>query len=890
MVCQFGGIRGITNSDSLGSAKDDFGNVKTLRNLRYVKYAGLTAWLLALIFIILINIGRSYASNQSDQAGAEAGLSTLATTATDSAKVGMSEPGDVSLSAIAEGGIVTGGHNLTVSSTSVAGYEVAMESDGALKDDSFAGSESTNNTLIMSTTGGTLTAPAPLTNNSWGVAIVGNSGFDDVAVYQSGDQSVLSNAKFAPIPERSGDNPDGQVIFSGNAATTGDTQTIYYGVKTDPYFRAGNYSTTVVYTITAKLPATPTITSVTPDSYQLESGASGQITIEGANLSSAYSVYLTNASGDTVGDCTSLNVTSDTQLTCTIPTTGISAGDYTIYVVTQGGEVTIGFTYTEKPKPAGTVCTNADSQSACQVDIDANMIPIRYDGNNSDGSARWLTVSNDEVKNNKGIWYNYEAKQWANAVTVESSKLSTYKNKSGVVVNNNDVKGYWVYIPRYAYEVMRPNATDRVVAEQNFDIRFETTDSPKKTPAASCNILQPTISQMWQGGTQVDNASSTNSNILAKDYRTECYPNSRDYPGDDVDLSNGKTTWSTHPAFTWGNTDLNGIWIGKFEMTGSRTNPTVKPNEHANINEDIGVLYTMAKSIGYNDPNNTGGNPVSGLTTNKHGLSASTKSHMVRNSDWGAAVYLTASVYGAGYNGVMPNVAVTTSSDADNQSADFGITGCGPSSSSSMANYSDGAGLNSSVVSSLTACSANKERAYNGSIGTHASTTGNVYGVYDMSGGAFEYVMGNLTHGNTTEPEENYDTDAFINQVGEPYVNLYRIDEYNWGFMGNMFAFAPAWLKDDNSTINVMNVDICTYSSCGGGAIHETSLYQKNSYDGGWNSEAHGFIDGASVWNIRGGSARSDGNGSGVFSFTSLAGIWGGAWEGAGARAALVRR
>lgn len=52
MVCQSGGI---DNLGSLGSAKDGFSSVKTLRNLRYVKYAGLTAWLLALIFIILIN-------------------------------------------------------------------------------------------------------------------------------------------------------------------------------------------------------------------------------------------------------------------------------------------------------------------------------------------------------------------------------------------------------------------------------------------------------------------------------------------------------------------------------------------------------------------------------------------------------------------------------------------------------------------------------------------------------------------------------------------------------------------------------------------------------------------------------------------------------------------
>ena len=897
MVCQFGDI---TNSSSLGSAKDSFSSVKTLRNLRYVKYAGLTAWLLALIFIILINVSRSYASNQSDQAGAEAGLSTLATTVTGQAKVGMSDPGDVGLSAIAEGGIVTGGHNLTVSSTSVAGYKVAMESDGALKDDSFAGSESTNNTLIMSTTGGTLTTPAPLTNNSWGVAIVGNSGFDDVAVYQSTDQSVLSKAKFAPIPGRSGDNPDGQVIFSGNAATTGDTRAIYYGVKTDPYFRAGNYSTTVVYTITAELPDTPTITSVTPDSYQLESGASGQITIEGANLSSAYSVYLTNASGDTVGDCTNLNVVDDTQLTCTILTTGISAGDYTIHVVTQGGEAPIGFTYTEKPKPAGTVCTNADSQSACRVDIDAKMIPIRYDGNNSDGSARWLTVSNDEVNNNKGIWYNYEAKQWANAVTVEADKLSTYQNKSSVEINNDDVLGYWVYVPRYAYEVMRPNATDRVVAEQNFDIRFETTGSPKKTPAASCNIADPSMQQMWRNGTPTANAGPDNANILAKDYRTGCHPNDRGYPGDDETLSNGKTTWATHPAFSWDGTELNGIWIGKFEMTGSRTNPTVKPNEHANINEDIGVFYTMAKSIAYNDPNNTGGNSVSGLATNKHGLSASTKSHMVRNSDWGAAVYLTASVYGAGYDGVIPNVAVTTSSDADNQSADSGITGCGPNSSSSTKSYSGGTKLNSSTTSSLTACSSDKERSYNGSIGVLSSTTGNAYGIYDMSGGAFEYVMGNFTTiGSTTEPDDQR-PDAFTSQIGAPYADLYYAGIGYGLFAMNDYNFLPYWADVGiiNYEGNALNINVCTWGKCGGQAVHETTSAQlvgkpeDNSMLvlESWNKNASNFGNGDSVWPMRGGNARGDGEEAGVFSLNALPGIRGDAWSEAGARAALVKR
>lgn len=96
------------------------------------------------------------------------------------------------------------------------------------------------------------------------------------------------------------------------AATTGDTRTIYYGVKTAPYFRAGSYLTSVIYTVTAVLPAESILSSVTPGSYELESGASGQITIAGTNLLSAYSVYLANASGGKVGDCTNLSVISDT--------------------------------------------------------------------------------------------------------------------------------------------------------------------------------------------------------------------------------------------------------------------------------------------------------------------------------------------------------------------------------------------------------------------------------------------------------------------------------------------------------------------------------------------------------------------------------------------------
>lgn len=796
MVCQFGGIRGTTNSDSLGSAKDGFGSVKILRNLRYVKYAGLTAWLLALIFIILINIGRSYASNQSDQAGAEAGLSTLATTVTGPAEVGMSDPGDVSLSAIAEGGIVTGGHNLTVSSTSVAGYKVAMESDGALKDDSFAGSESTNNTLIMPTTGGTLTAPAPLTNNSWGVAIVGNSGFDDVAVYQSTDQSVLSNAKFAPIPGRSGDNPDGQVIFSGNAATTGDTRTIYYGVKTDPYFRAGNYSTTVVYTITAELPDTPTITSVTPDSYQLESGASGQITIEGTNLSSAYSVYLTNASGDTVGDCTNLSVASDgISVTCTIPTTGISAGDYTIHVVTQGGETDAPFAYTEKPKPVNAVCTNADPASSCQVDIDANMIPITYTGD--ENNPEWTSLTTDEINNDRGSWYNYWDKKWANAITLKSDvDVSKYKNKH-TVIDENDVMGYWVYIPRYSYNVTRRDFDDKAISTEEaigmggFDIRFEKAGYGNKTPV-KCSYSYS--SQRYQDCVASDRGESA-----------------LEYPGNSASSS---TTWATHPAFHWGSQELNGFWFAKYESSGTASETTVLPLQvtYSIYNTDIiGIYYDLAKGVGVRDTSNNYGNGTTGITQNSHHL-GSAKSHLTKNSEWAAMMYLTASRYGAGIGGVQFNNGVD--GDPDDFYADYQVTGCGQGSNGEYD------------------CTIDKTRQWYGSVGQLASTTNNVYGIYDANGGEREAVAASYTT-STTQSSNNH----FATPARSPYVDLFPSSV----FYGNTqyYYFSK-----------------CTWESCGGQAFHEIYLDNDDywsTYTGFWGGDHSETPYKGKEWVLRGG-------------------------------------
>jgi hypothetical protein len=84
--------------------------------------------------------------------------------------------------------------------------------------------------------------------------------------------------------------------------------------------------------------------------------------------------------------------------------------------------------------------------------------------------------------------------------------------------------------------------------------------------------------------------------------------------------------------------------------------------------------------------------------------------HMIKNIEWGAAAYLSKSSYG-----INSEVGINNFENYR--------TGCG-------------AAAGSSVSSSC--------NAYTTSTGMLASTTGNIYGIYDMSGGMWEYVMGNL--------------------------------------------------------------------------------------------------------------------------------------------------
>ena len=422
---------------------------------------------------------------------------------------------------------------------------------------------------------------------------------------------------------------------------------------------------------------------------------------------------------------------------------------------------------TAKANPSET-CEAGNTNSSCLVALDRNMIPVKYTGSTT--NAQWTSVANPEAANSG--WYDYANKQWANAITVKPEALSKYRGLSKVV-DKADILGFWVYIPRYRYKVLRYSGSDPAVPAQNFTIEFENKHSTKAIPTA-----------------------------------------------------NG--TWATHPAFTFGTKELNGIWFAKFETTGTASQPTVLPNEahisgyYNGMDYKVGNFYSLSKTLGINDPNNVGG---SGFTTtqNNHHL-AKLSSHMVNNNDWGAATYLSASKYGAGYNGVQIN---SQYQDRDNgNGSTYGTTGCGPYANgdtssyggSQYATHSNEAG---GTLGTPQACG-NADRAYNGTLGQLASTTNNPTGIYDMSGGGWEYTASSYTSDLSNSATNEY---FGSNAAHPPYVNTYNF-------------------SDPNS---------CTFATCGGQALYETNNGTNNSSTAQWNGNYMYFVTSSYPWFVRGG-------------------------------------
>ena len=168
-----------------------------------------------------------------------------------------------------------------------------------------------------------------------------------------------------------------------------------------------------------------------------------------------------------------------------------------------------------------------DNSGANAPELLDNMIPIRYDGTN------W--IYSDGTQEN---WYNYDNKEWANAVVLNGGVTKNV----GDTISESDIALWYVWIPRYKYQLF--NANNESAPEQLINIEFES--GTASTGTVSC--------------TDAINETDENGNLISE----TC-----------TNVTNGN--WYTHPAFTLGNEELIGFWVGKFEVSGTTDTITIKP-------------------------------------------------------------------------------------------------------------------------------------------------------------------------------------------------------------------------------------------------------------------------------------------------------------------------
>ena len=787
--------------------------IGSLRLVTLTKYLSIACLSLAILSTLILNIVNSYSSSkiESNAIDSNSEVSTLANDSSTSSSISLSfsnatgscsdtsNPANVCMSIPDNGGIATGGHTVTVNAPSDSDYRLTLSS--ANNETDLVNGANRITSISNPASISTLNA---LADKTWGMSIAASGSVATSSIY--GLQSI--DDPLVLIDTQSGDG----VINNGPAID------IQYGAKVaDPSLMpAGDYSVSVVYTATAIVPPAMLTNLVLNDT--LLTGQQKEFAVQGTNLGSTSSVKLCKSDDmDACYEATEVTTypgTDEAETTISFVSPIIdNAGVYDVIVITDRGEARLDGSFRVVEQ---SVCRSGDSNNDCKVDIDSHMIPVKYTGDKY--NPEWTVVTQSDASN-PGDWYDYSQKKWANAVTVEN--YQDYQTP-GTVVDNDDVLGYWVYIPRYAYEVQRRDAVDHYVTDfyelpdgdeisNEFIIHFEKATDGVKIPAASCNVNIKTARDMWADGSA---SNRQDSNILARDYRTSCVSEnrvSRDYAA----LSSNNTTWGTHPAFRWGAgtsgyVELNGVWVGKFETTGKRTAPTVKPNRATNQEDTVGVLYTMAKSVGYADSNNVGGTTISGIKQNSHHL-AGFRSHMIKNTEWGAVSYLTASFYGAGLGNVKENTATNYGNkDEDNEYQMDGITGCG------YRTRDTGVTLNASSPESPYACGNGLNYAYHSDNGVESSTTNTVYGIYDMNGGLSEFIAANRSSSSTQTTSSSY----FSSSAREPYVDIFASNEFpgraDWSYYSG------------SSQGDYWQMDECTWESCGGRGLHETSRAQSN--------------------------------------------------------------
>ena len=375
--------------------------------------------------------------------------------------------------------------------------------------------------------------------------------------------------------------------------------------------------------------------------------------------------------------------------------------------------------------------------------LSSGMIPVKYDTE----KENWVICSSTDKD-----WYSYstDKKQWANVMLSDGKYYASgadvdTTNKAlataGTIVAEEDLGSMFVWIPRYAYKITSGYHNN---TNGGMDVKF-----------------------------LIGRTDKTIDNSTVVEYNTETTNNYTQFPDGYV----------VHPAFENGEStgyqngewksEILGIWVAKFQAGIKTTEndtsqkvttvsnfyyPIFKGRKFAYNYVTASQCYDLSLSL------DDSGNP--------YGLTSTSNSHLMKSSEWGAVAYLSISQYGYS-NGSSSNEKAKNNLSIVNFSNVSASPVSNPNNSSwkitSITGYSAPAGktaqnvMTYSTVSDLTDSvtgSNGTSYAWNNVLsgsdagdGTKSSTTGNIYGIYDMGGCLADYTAsyinavgnGNLT-------------------------------------------------------------------------------------------------------------------------------------------------
>lgn len=222
-----------------------------------------------------------------------------------------------------------------------------------------------------------------------------------------------------------------------------------------------------------------------------------------------------------------------------------------------------------------------------------------------------------------------------------------------------------------------------------------------------------------------------------------------------------------HDAFSIGGEEVEGFWVGKFENSTNFTSENadntiyIKPNKQSWTNNSIGGMFNTIKNII--------------LLRDEYGFDVDdTKNldtHMIKNNEWGAIAYFSHGKCGISRKGTYIEVE-------ENNTTKY-LTGGD--------NYKTNVGQ---------------------------SSTGNVYGIYDMAGGTSEFVMGNY----------NSTTNSYLETLPDSkYYNIYTTQEKytNNDLQHTLFETNDLYNKSTKNFVDETNIwlirnNLFSYNSSSG--------------------------------------------------------------------------